>query len=68
MEKIKTFFSKWGNAIAFSVWVVLLLFVLTCCIYTAIVRPFVGVTGTLSVCILLAATAYKLYKEIKKNL
>ena len=68
MEKIKTFFSKWGNAMAFSVWVVLLLFVLTCCIYTAVVRPFVGVTGTLAVCILLATTIYKLCKDIKKNL
>lgn len=68
MEKIKTFFSKWGRTIVLCIWVALLLMVVACCIYTAIIRPIVSVPSSIASGILLLSTIYTLYKEIKKNL
>jgi hypothetical protein len=68
MNKIAEFFSKWGYVVVLSILILAGLFTLGCTIYTAVVNPFVGITGLIGSIFSLGAFSYALYKKIKINI
>ena len=45
MNKVGDFFKRWGFVVILAIIAVTLLFSLGCCIYTAVINPFVGIVG-----------------------
>ena len=66
MEKIKAFIEKWGYVVFLSIVGTALLFNVGCSIYTSITNPFVGIVALVGAIMALGATAYSIYKEIRK--
>lgn len=67
MNKITEFLSKWAFAIFLCVIAILLLFAAGCCIYTAVINPFVGIVGTIGVIFALGIVASWLWVEINEG-
>lgn len=65
MGKVAEFFSKWAFVIFLCVIAVMLLFAVGCCIYTAVINPFVGSVGTLGALFALATAGWWIWAEIK---
>ena len=65
MDKIANFFSKWGFVVILYLIGVALLFALGCCIYTAIINPFVGGVGIVGVATAIAAVVALIWGEIE---
>lgn len=67
MNKIAEFFSKWAFAMFLGIVAVMLLFAVGCCVYTAVVNPFVGIVGIVGVAVCLVCVVGWLCKEIKEG-
>lgn len=67
MEKIKSFLKKWGNVILGLIIVVMLLFALSCCIFTAISNTFVGIVGAIAIIAVITPLIIWIIKKIKLN-
>lgn len=67
MGKIKEWFSNWYGVITLCVVSLVLLFSLGCCIYTAIVNPFVGIVGLCGVVLAIAFCILMIWREIEDN-
>lgn len=65
MNKIAEFFSKWGFVIILNLVGIALLFALGCCIYTAIINPFVGGVGIVGVATVITAVVALIWGEIE---
>ena len=68
MNKVVDFFKKWGSTVILSIVGTIGLFTLGCTIYTSIINPFVGITGTIGAVSTLGVVGLYMYKEIKKAL
>lgn len=68
MNKLTELFTKYGYITFLCIVAITLLFSLGSCIYTAIVNPFVGITGIVGTVAGLAAVGYNIYKEIKTKI
>ena len=55
MNKIMYFFDKWGFVMALGILCLAMLFALGCCIYTAIINPFVGIVGSIGTVVTITA-------------
>ena len=67
MKKIAEFFSKWAFVIILSLVGLVLLFALSCCIYTAVTNPLVGILGSIGVAVALASIVGLIVTEIKEG-
>jgi hypothetical protein len=65
MKKILNWFGKWGFVIILYLIGVALLFALGCCIYTAIINPFVGGVGIVGVATAITAVVALIWGEIE---
>lgn len=65
MSKVAEFFKKWGFTMFLCIVAVAVLFALGCSVYTAVINPFVGITGIVGVLASLGVFAWLIYKEIK---
>ena len=65
MNKVGDFFKKWGFVVILAIIAVTLLFSLGCCIYTAVINPFVGIVGIVGVVLTLVFIAGRICEEIK---
>ena len=68
MNKIADFLGKWGFVIVLSILILVGVFTLGCTIYTAVVNPFVGITGFIGAIFSLGTLSHILCKEIKINI
>lgn len=67
MNKIAEFFNKWGFTMFISLVGIAVLFAIGCCIYTAVVNPFVGILGLLGSLAAFGIIAQMIYKEVKND-
>lgn len=65
MEALKKFFEIWGGFITISIIVVLLLFSLGCCIYTAVINTIVGWLGISGAVCAIGGAVIIAYSEAK---
>lgn len=65
MKSIVDFFNKWGYTVFLSIFAVLMLFALGCCIYTSIKNLFVGIVGIVGVLVSLLAIGANIYWDVK---
>lgn len=68
MAKVIEFFKKWGRVVVLGIIGLIGLFTLGCTIYTSIINPFVGITGSVGAVSTLGVVGLYMYKEIKKAL
>lgn len=64
MGKIWKWLDKWRFVIALVAVGITMLFALGCCIYTAIINPFVGIVGIFGLIVVLGVIVYLIWEKV----